>query len=194
MMLNSNLFNFSRIILSVLVMNLIFLSCKDDVLPKPKAQLRLEYTNPSYVKTKTDCPYQFEYSSNSNTKSNEKCWMNIEYPNLNATINMTYRTIDNNLKELFLESEKLTFNHAIKADGITSVPYIDGPKKKFGAIYEVTGNAASPIQFHVTDSTKNFITGAVYFNIKPNYDSIVPAIKYIQKDVIHLIESLEWKN
>ena len=194
MMVNSNLFKLAYVILSVFVMNLLFLSCKDEVLPKPKAQLRLEYTSPSYLKTKTNCPYQFEYSSNSNTKSNEKCWMNIEYPNLNATINMTYRPIDNNLKELFLESEKLTFNHAIKADGITSVPYIDGSKRKFGAIYEVTGNAASPIQFHVTDSTKNFITGAVYFNIKPNYDSIIPAIKYIQKDVIHLIESLEWTN
>ena len=194
MIVNSRILNLTLIILSVFVMNVVFISCQEDVLPKPKAQLRLEYKNPSYTKTKTNCPYQFEYSSKSNTKSNEKCWINIEYPSLNATINMTYRPVDNNLKELFLESEKLTFNHAIKADGITSVPYIDTPKRKFGAIYEVTGNAASPLQFHVTDSTKNFITGAVYFNIKPNYDSIIPAIKYIQKDVIHLIESLEWKN
>jgi gliding motility-associated lipoprotein GldD len=119
--------------------------------------------------------------------------MNIEYPKLNASINLTYRPVENNLNELFLEAEKLTFNHAIKADGINSIPYENISKKKYGAIYEVTGNAASPIQFHITDSTKNFITGAVYFNIQPNYDSIVPAIKYLQSDIVHLMETLEWK-
>ena len=171
----------------------IFISCKENVLPKPKAQLRLEYSSPLYSLTKSNCPYQFEISSESLASINQKCWMNIEYPKLNATINLTYRPINNNLKELFIESEKLTFNHAIKADGITSVPYINRDKKKYGAIYEVTGNAASPLQFHITDSTDNFITGAVYFNVQPNYDSIIPAIKYLHRDVMQLMETLEWK-
>lgn len=182
-----------RTYLLLIIIGLFFMSCKDDVLPKPKAQLRLEYRAPEYAITESDCPYQFEFSTDALPILKMKCWMNIEYAKLNASINLTYRPIDNNLKELFLESEKLTFNHAIKADGITSVPYIDKSKHKYGAIYEVTGNAASPIQFHITDSTDNFITGAVYFNVQPNYDSIVPAIKYLQKDIIHLMETLEWK-
>ena len=119
--------------------------------------------------------------------------MNIEYPNLNATINLTYRQVENNLDELFIESEKLTFNHAIKADGISSIPFDNAVKKVYGSMYEVSGNAASPIQFHITDSTKNFITGAVYFNVQPNYDSILPAISYLQKDIKHLMETIEWK-
>ena len=185
----------SRIITIFLIsIGFLFITCKDDVLPKPKAQLRLEYNIPEYSLTKSDCPYQFEFSKESHTVINRKCWINIVYPKLNASINITYRPVENNLKELFLESEKLTFNHAIKADGITSVPYINRTNKKYGAIYEVTGNAASPIQFHITDSTDNFITGAVYFNVRPNYDSIIPAIKYLQKDIIHLMETLEWKN
>jgi len=175
------------------IIGLFFISCKDDVLPKPKAQLRLEYNTPEYSLTKSDCPYQFEFSTESFPTTNKKCWMNIEYSRLNASLNLTYRPIENNLKELFLESEKLTFNHAIKADGITSVPYMNKAEQKYGAIYEVTGNAASPLQFHITDSTNNFITGAVYFNVQPNYDSIIPAIKYLQKDIIHLMETLEWK-
>ena len=69
---------------------------------------------------------------------------------------MTYRPVDNNLKELFLEAEKLTFNHAIKADGISSIPYANKDQKVYGSIFEVTGNAASPIQFHVTDSSQTF--------------------------------------
>jgi len=175
------------------IIGLFIISCKDDVLPKPKAQLRLEYNTPEYSLTNSNCPYQFEYSTESLTKTNIKCWMDIEYPKLNASINLTYRPVENNLKELFLESEKLTFNHAIKADGITSVPYINRAEQKYGAIYEVTGNAASPLQFHITDSLNNFITGAVYFNVQPNYDSIIPAIKYLHKDIIHMMETLEWK-
>ncbi|MDH3321927.1 MAG: gliding motility lipoprotein GldD [Flavobacteriaceae bacterium] len=172
---------------------LIFTSCKEDVLPKPKAHLRLEYQKPEYQLTNLDCPYNFEVSNEAIVKSNDKCWINIDYPKLKASINITYRPVNNNLKELFIEAEKLTFNHAIKADGISSVPYSNTAKKTYGAIFEVTGNAASPIQFHVTDSTDNFLTGAVYFDIKPNYDSIKPAINHLQKDIIQIIESLNWK-
>jgi len=169
-------------------------SCKDDVIPKPKAQLRLEYPEAVYREISTDCPYTFEISESSRIKQNNKCWANIEYPDLRASINLTYRPVEGNLKELLLEAEKLTFNHTIKADGISSIPYVNKQKNVYGSIFEVTGNAASPIQFHVTDSTRHFITGAVYFNVQPNFDSIRPAIKYLQKDVIRLIESMEWKN
>lgn len=63
----------------------------------------------------------------------------------------------------------------------------------FGSIYEITGNAASNVQFHITDSTHNFIKGSLYFYVKPNYDSILPAVNYIKEDILHLIETLEWK-
>jgi gliding motility-associated lipoprotein GldD len=188
--------NFTKIrniVFPILFIAILSLSCKEDVLPNPKAQLRLEYNNPIYILNNTNCPYNFEISSIANIKTNNKCWANINYPDLNASINITYRPVENNLKELFVESEKLTFKHAIKADGISSVPYTNKVKNIYGAIYEVTGNAASPIQFHATDSVKNFITGAVYFNVHPNYDSIKPAINYLRKDIIHLIETIEWK-
>jgi len=59
--------------------------------------------------------------------------------------------------------------------------------------YDLKGNVASQSQFYVTDSTRHFLSGALYFETKPNYDSILPAINYIQKDMMHLIESLRWK-
>ena len=166
--------NFTKIrniVFPILFITVLGSSCKEGVLPKPKAQLRLEYKDPVYILNNSNCPYNFEISSIAKIKSNNKCWANINYPDLNASINITYRPVENNLKELFIESEKLTFKHTIKADGISSVPYTNKVKSVYGAIYEVTGNAASPIQFHATDSVKNFITGAVYFNVHPNYDS-----------------------
>ncbi|MGB5243388.1 MAG: gliding motility lipoprotein GldD [Lutimonas sp.] len=170
------------------------LSCSEDVLPKPKAQLRLQYPESSYLFLSSDCPYTFEYSQLAKLQINQKCWTNIYYPALKASINITYRPIENNLEELFSESEKLTFNHTIKADGISSLPFENKEHNTYGSLFEVTGNAASPLQFHLTDSIKHFMTGAVYFDVTPNYDSIQPAISYIEKDLQKIMESTLWKN
>ena len=59
--------------------------------------------------------------------------------------------------------------------------------------YEVGGNAASQSQFYLTDSTEHFLTGSLYFYAKPNYDSILPAAKYLEKDIRHIMETVKWK-
>jgi len=79
------------------------------------------------------------------------------------------------------------------ADEISERMYENDSQKLYGMFYDLKGNVASQSQFYVTDSTKHFISGALYFETKPNYDSILPAINYIQKDMMHLIESLRWK-
>jgi gliding motility-associated lipoprotein GldD len=174
---------------------LLFLaSCKPDAVPKPASYLRLEYPDTTYVSVKEDLPYTFEYSKNAKVTYKKNNWVDIQYPNLKATIVITYTPIKNNLRLLFADAEKLTFKHMIKADDIQSTPYENGAKKVYGKMFEVYGNAATQLQFHATDSTKNFITGALYFYVKPNYDSIFPAVVYLKKDVQHLIETLQWKN
>ena len=59
--------------------------------------------------------------------------------------------------------------------------------------FKVVGNAASQLQFFLTDSIHHFMIGSLYFYSRPNYDSLLPALDYIEKDVIHLMETLEWK-
>jgi len=185
---------FNNNFLYLIVILLAFTSCKKETLPKPKAYLRLAYENSDYHKINSDCPYTFEVSNKATATHNDKCWVNIEYPELKASLNITYRPVKNNLKELLQESEKLTYKHVIKADDISAQPYDNYENKKYGRLLEVTGNAASPLQFYLTDSSQNFITGALYFEVQPNYDSILPAVKYIQKDIMHLMETLEWRN
>ena len=58
---------------------------------------------------------------------------------------------------------------------------------------EVKGNVASPAQFYVTDSVNHFLTGSLYFLAKPNYDSILPAADYLQKDIKRIMETVTWK-
>lgn len=172
-----------------------YISCsKEEFLPKPKAFLRLSYETTNYNKVTTNCPFHFEISNLSEANFDEKCWVNIKYPTLKASLNITYRPVENNLIELIREAEKLTINHAIKADAfIPPRDYINVEKQVYGSLSEVTGNAASSLQFHLTDSTKHFITGALYFDAKPNYDSILPAVKFIEKDIQHIMETMSWK-
>lgn len=170
-----------------------FVSCNEDVLPKPKAYLSLTYPEKSYKKLALERPYSFEVLKNTTVINEANNWLKIKYPNLKASIDITYRPINNNLKELLTEAEKLVFKHTVKAEQIIPKDFVNPEKRIFGSLYEITGNAASQIQFHITDSTNNFLKGSLYFYAKPNYDSILPAVAYIKEDILHLVETLEWE-
>lgn len=169
-------------------------SCGKETLPKPTPYLKLQYPEPVYKKIETNNPFTFEISELAKINFNNKNWLSVEYPKLKATIHITYRSINNNLDEILKEVEKLTFEHTIKADVINAIPYENYEKRVFGKLYDIEGNVATNIQFRATDSVKHVLSGALYFYARPNYDSIVPAVKYIEKDIIHLIETLEWKD
>ena len=177
----------------LLIISLIFFSCNDVILPKPKAYLSLEYPKKEYKELTVLRPYTFDFLKSATIVEDKNNWLKITYPKLKASIDITYRPIENNLKELLTEAEKMVFKHTVKAEQIIPRDFVNSKKKVFGSLYEITGNAASQIQFHITDSTNNFIKGSLYFYVKPNYDSILPAVAYIKEDILYLIESLEWK-
>jgi gliding motility-associated lipoprotein GldD len=87
----------------------------------------------------------------------------------------------------------MTQKHLQVADEISERNYENSAQNLHGMFFELKGNVASQSQFYVTDSTRHFVSGALYFETKPNYDSILPAVNYIQKDLKHLMESLRWK-
>lgn len=182
--------------LIVIILVLIFVSCNNqETLPKPKAYLRLQYPKKSYTKFNLERPYSFQVDKNTNVKNLPKQWLKIEYPQLKASVDITYRPVKNNLRELLIEAEKLVFEHAVKAEQISAPKeYVNPNKKVFGSLYQISGNAASQVQFHLTDSTKHFIKGSLFFYTKPNYDSILPAVDYIKKDMIKMMETLVWKD
>ncbi|MBL4643345.1 MAG: gliding motility lipoprotein GldD, partial [Flavobacteriaceae bacterium] len=83
---------------------LILTSCNEDVLPKPKGYLSLTYPKNSYKKLELRRPYSFEVSEFAVVKDEKKNWLKIQYPKLKASLNITYRPVQNNLKELLTES------------------------------------------------------------------------------------------
>lgn len=182
------------IFFSLLFFLLVFNSCKEETFPKPKAYLSLEYPEKTYEHLSVDRPYTFKILENTTVIDEEKNWLKIKYPNLKASLDITYRPVEDNLKELLTEAEKLVYKHAVKADKFAPPKdFINYEKRVFGSVNEIIGNAASQLQFHATDSTNHFIKGSLYFYAKPNYDSILPAVDYIKQDILKLMESLEWK-
>ena len=168
-------------------------SCKEEeAIPKPKAQIRLEYPEGNNIALETD-DFKFKYNEFARPDINKNNAFTLEYPEMKGAIFLSYKKVEGNIDKLILDAKRLSYEHAIKADNIVEQPYINPNKKVYGALFEVQGNAASQSQFFVTDSTEHFLTGSVYFYAKPNYDSILPAAAYLQNDMRKIIETLEWK-
>ena len=124
----------------------------------------------------------------------EPFWINLKIPAHKAEVHISYKKVQNNLAKLMEDSRTLAYKHSIKADAINERIFVNPQKKVYGTIYLIDGNAASPVQFYLTDSTQNFLRGALYIREVPNIDSLRPVIDFLTPDVIRLIETTEWSH
>ena len=169
-------------------------ACNGFVQPKPIGMLRLEYPIPKYKKISDIYPFDFEINQNAILKKSAKIAPDIYYPDMKATLYLSYVKVENNIDSLLNDAYKLPRKHMIKAEEIPEKVFISNEHKVYGTLFSVVGNAASQLQFFLTDSTRSFLVGSLYFYSRPYYDSIMPAAKYIERDVVQLIETLRWKN
>jgi gliding motility-associated lipoprotein GldD len=124
----------------------------------------------------------------------EPFWININYIPFNATLHFSYKVIKANLAEYLDDAHTLVNKHIPKANAITQREFADPAHRVFGLVYDIRGaDAASPYQFYLTDSTTNFVRGALYFNRIPNNDSLAPVIEFLKEDIAHMINTLQWK-
>lgn len=170
-------------------------SCKKEVLPKPQAYLALDYPKATY-KGFVDSinGYSFQKNDLASVKKTSSNSLEVHYPEMKATIFINYKPVDNNLDLLLKDAQKLTYEHFIKADQIIEHPFENPENDLTGILYEIEGNAATNVQFYATDSQKNFLVASLYFYAKPNFDSIYPAKEYLHKDMVNILESLQWNN
>jgi gliding motility-associated lipoprotein GldD len=173
--------------------------CRERVVPKPRGFFRIDLPAKEYRLYDTICPFVFEYPvyghiSYNVGKNSEPCWFNLEFPRYKAIIHFSYKPVYKNLEVILKESYDYAYSHSIKADAITEQPWQNSNNKVYGILYDIKGNTASSIQFFLTDSTKNFIRGALYFSSEPDADSLAPVIKFFREDIVHMIETFKWKN
>lgn len=191
--------------LKILVVIVLLSGCSQSHTPKPRGFFRIEFPEKSYSMLQGDYPYEFEvpdYSTIQNNRKNpeEKYWINVEIPENKAEIHFSYYDLQNHeeptrqlLFKLMEETRELAYKHSIKATAIDEKLFINKPDEVYGTIYQIHGNAASPMQFFLTDSTKHFLRGAFYIREVPDIDSLRPVIDFIEPDVIRMIETTHWK-
>lgn len=184
-----------------------FYACQEtDYTPKPKAYPRLvlpaQHSYQPYASR--ECPFLFEYSTHARIGKDtvmtgrkapsNPCWLNLQYPDFNATVYLSYKPIskDNSLPRLVEDAHTLNAKHVIKADYIED-SLIVTPSGASGLWYSVGGNAASSTQFFLTDSARHFLWASLYFYHQPNEDSIAPVAAYIRQDMEHLLETFKWQ-
>ena len=176
-------------------------SCSEELpTPKPVGYFRIDFPDVAYSeKTPEFCPFSFpqselgrlEYTAPS---SNSQCWFNLSYPKFNAKFYFTYKEVGGNLREYIEESRSMTFEHQVKANRITETLITDSARSVYGLVYDLGGSVASPIQLYLTDSTSHFLRGSLYFEARPNPDSIKPVLNFIRTDLDKLVSELKWKS
>ncbi len=186
-------------ILLVFLLSMVLVSCEQEYNPKPRGYFRIEVPEKKYQMFKADdCSFSFEIPTYSivvkdTLASAEPCWYNVEWPKYKGTLYLSHKSVNNDLARYINDSQTLSLKHITKASGMQEQEINEPEKKVYGFYTFVKGNAASAVQFYLTDSSKHFIRGALYFYAIPNPDSIAPVLTFVEEDVKHLVSTFEWK-
>ena len=177
---------------------LLLSGCGQPAVPRPAGYFRIELPEKHYVKYETPCAYSIEYPEYGRINlrpaaATDTCWMDIEFPSFRAMIHLTYFNLNGNLASLTEMSRELAYKHTIRADAIDEKLWADDSSHVYGILYDLKGNTASSVQFYVTDSTRHYLRGSLYFMAQPNEDSLMPVIGFLREDIFHLIETLNWR-
>jgi gliding motility-associated lipoprotein GldD len=201
---------------------LFLFSCNSQFTPKPREYFRISFPERKYQAfDQPGYPYSFEYpvyghigkdSTLFDDNPDNPFWINIDFPEFNGRIYLSYKTIggksiykvktDKGYKDSLVlntfdglkdEAFKMTFKHSLKASSIDDSSFAT-PNNISGVYFTVGGNAATANQFYVTDSTRHFLRGALYFDAAPNADSLAPVNEFLREDLKHMIQTFRWKN
>lgn len=185
-----------------LILLLFMAACQNnEYSPKPKGYFRIVYPEKKYHIFNSTAPFSFEYPVYAKMEVDhgrnvKKDWFNMHFTQFNGYLHLTYYDVADRAAydEMVEDARKLAFKHTIKASAIDQklINYPD--RKVYGIYYAIEGNTASSVQFFLTDSAKHYFRGALYFNERPQYDSIEPVVKFIKKDIDKMISTFKWKN
>ncbi|MFL5740825.1 MAG: hypothetical protein ACJ75B_11450 [Flavisolibacter sp.] len=191
--------------ISTLALLAVFLlSCNTDYVSKPRGYFKIPLPPKKYQRfDKPGFPYSFEYpvygqivqdSLFFEEKTENPYWINIDFPQFNGRIYISYKEIGpNKFDSLVNDAYTMSYKqHTYRASGIHADPF-QTSNGVTGVYFTLKGNAATANQFFATDSVRHFLRGALYFSATPNADSLQPVNNFLKKDVEHLIQTLRWK-
>ncbi|MBC7913652.1 MAG: gliding motility lipoprotein GldD [Pyrinomonadaceae bacterium] len=175
-------------------------SSGSDYSPKPRGFFKIDFPEKKYQTYKDGCNYTFQYPVYATllpdkSKDAKPCWIDVSFPQFNGKIHLSYQAIASKktFNSLVEDARSFAFKHTVKASAINEGQISYPQHKVYGTYYSIKGNTASAIQFFLTDSTKNYLRGALYFYEEPRQDSIKPVLEFLEKDINVMIKSFRWK-
>ncbi len=194
--------NIKHILTIISFFLLLLAACENHYTPLPRAYFRIDLPEKEYKTFDTVYPYRFEYPVYAKVIPDDRTnaepwWADVYFPAYKAMVHLSYKPINNNpnlLNEYIEDGRNFVNRHIPKATAFNEKVYTNEEKHVYGILYEIKGrDAATPLQFYLTDSTNHYLRGSLYFNVSPNNDSLAPVIDFIKEDIMVLVESLEWK-
>jgi gliding motility-associated lipoprotein GldD len=205
----------------LLIAYCLFASCNSTYTSKKKGYYKIDYPERKYVSFQQEgFPYTFEYPVYANvikdstyfdSNPENPYWINLDFPQFGGRIFLSYKIVGGKamykLKQAngtYRDSAGINkfdnmvndaFNLTNKNQAITSSikdSMMLTPNGVSGVFFKVGGNAATSKQFFLSDTTKNFIRGALYFDVTPNADSLRPVQDFLQADIEHMINTFKW--
>lgn len=182
----------------------VFWGCQEVFVPKPRGYFKIDFPKKEYlVFDRPDYPYSFEYptyaivvkdSTFFGDPTENPWWINIDFPQFNGRIYVSYKTLSNSQQftKVLQDAFKLTSKHTTKAYSIDDSLFRNNQGVS-GLFFKVGGDVATANQFFLTDSTKHFLRGALYFDATPNEDSLSVVNRFLLEDMRHLIQTFRWK-
>lgn len=170
--------------------------------PKPRGYFRIEFPDKAYqpYPDSMGCPFTFRVPVYAQliadtSESGHPCWSDLAFPRFNARIHFSYMPVNSEemLYQLVEDSRDLAFKHTIKATAIDEQLIVDPERDVYGIVYAIRGNTASSLQFFLTDSTRHYLRGALYFHEEPRIDSIRPVLEFIREDIDTLLSTFRWR-
>ena len=199
---NSSKFKIQNIFFGLLIL-IIGASCNSPFVQKPRGYFKIDLPKKTYTTfDQPGYPYTFEYpeyatvikdSTFFEDKAENPWWLNVNFTQFDAKIHISYKEIGKqSFSKLINDAFKLTNKHNIKADFIGDSAFTN-PHNINGVYFKVGGNVATANQFFLTDTSRHFLRGALYFNAPPNADSLKVVDSFLTLDLQHIINTFKWK-
>lgn len=196
--------NTRAVICFCVFLSALIIACNSPYSYKKKGYYKIDFPEKKYqLFDQPGYPYLFEYPTYATVvkdttffddKPENPWWINIDIPSLHGRIYISYKGVrKNNFDSLVTDAFKMAYKqHVDVSTGIEESP-LQTPHNAEGFYFSLSGNTATANQFFLTDSTKHFLRGALYFDATPNEDSLSIVNDFLKKDLNHLINTLQWK-
>ncbi len=201
----------------------LLVSCNSNYTSKKRAYYKIDFPQRKYIEfNKKGFPYTFEYPAYANivqdstyfdSTPENPYWINIDFPTFGARIFLSYKIIGgkaiykakqasgtykdsvglNEFDKMVNDAFTLTNKNQAIASSIKD-SLMHTKNGITGIFFKVNGNAATAKQFFLSDTTTNFLRGALYFDVTPNADSLKPVQDFLHADIDHLIQTFQWTN